>query len=317
MTARWVRLSLSLLVLACLVLGALLAVERARRQTAEKDLREAQNTVRRISGQTLTSPSFEHWHLDQMRIADLPAADPSLFSKQPLLEAGIEDFAGLVVAARARFAEVRDPLRATWGIEDEPTLEALFYLNLVASMWGYGNPPPDDYADPGCATINRATGDRRLPAPTVRTYLETEVGCCEDSAFLLGVLLDGAGIRSRRVFVLDHAFNEAELDGCWVVLDPTLDLWFHSSWEEIQNRVGEARNAFTVTVFPHPNLVEPGNPDYRPRIGQLRLAWLLRAIKQTAPGAQYAPAGLSAPVEAELRGGLREGVPKVAESPAP
>jgi len=134
---------------------------------------------------------------------------------------------------------------------------------------------------------NEKTGFREIRSPTVRTYLESDIGCCTDYAFLLKVLLDRAGIPNRRVGTAGHIFNEARFADGWATLDANTNMFFAGEWGAIQRRPHGSEGTVTVMVFPHQNSMDSGNPYYRPEIGQFCLRWLLAAAERTAPPTGY------------------------------
>ncbi|MHC4606186.1 MAG: transglutaminase domain-containing protein [Planctomycetota bacterium] len=237
------------------------------------------------SGALVFYPTHHLALVEQIRIVNLPSIDyETVFSKEEMLGADIPDYDAFYGHCRGRFLRHRDMLREKWGVEDEKTLEAYFYVNLVSRMYGYGNRDHPEKA--GAVALSEDTGWKLVEDVTIRTCVESEIACCNDYVHLLAFLLKRAEIPARQVYVLGHIFNEARLGGGWVVLDATLGLVFHGSWEEIQGRDGGRKDAVRVTIFPHGNLVQEGR-HYRSGLGHARLGWLLRVMDRTAPVVKY------------------------------
>lgn len=223
-----------------------------------------------------------------LRIVEPPTVDyERIFAKQPLLQAHIGSYDDFYEYCHRRFQAYQSELSQRWRIEDQQKLEAIFYMNLVSRLWGYGNPTPALRNRRGSVLSNENTGFREIEHPTVRTYLESNIGCCTDYAFLLKELLDRAGIPNRRVTTAGHVFNEARFADGWATLDANTNMFFAGEWGAIQRRPHGSKGTVTVMVFPHQNCMDTGNPYYRPEIGQFRLRWLLCAAERTAPPTSY------------------------------
>ncbi len=220
--------------------------------------------------------------LEQIEIKSvLPLEDPSFFSKSNLAIDRISNEDELYRTCRSRFESVRDSLRKRWSMGDDRKLEALFLMNVVSALWGFGNSVHHDRT--GCVDMNEQTGFRLDVPDNVRAYLQSEIGCCSDSAYLLKLLLDRAGIPSRRVIIAHgHVMNEAHFTDGWMTLDATTNMAFVGDWTSIQKRRGQDRNAIRVFLFPHSNHLSVDNPHYRPEVGHLRLALLLDAVNKSA-----------------------------------
>ncbi|HOI74624.1 MAG TPA: hypothetical protein PLO63_10790 [Syntrophales bacterium] len=221
--------------------------------------------------------------LEQIEVTAVPAmADSGFFNKSNLAVDGIRDEDELHRACMKRFNQVRETLRVQWGIEDPRKLEALFLMNSVSALWGFGNSV--HYTREGCVEQNEKTGFRIDVPEGIRDYLESEIGCCSDSAHVLKVLLDRSGIPNRRVVIAHgHMMNEAAFSDGWMTLDATTNMAFFGDWTSIQRRRGHGRNSVHVLVFPHSNHASGSNPLYRPAIGHLRFALLLDAVNKSAP----------------------------------
>ncbi|MGV8080290.1 MAG: transglutaminase-like domain-containing protein [Syntrophales bacterium] len=221
--------------------------------------------------------------LEQIEITTAPPMkDPAFFSKSHLNTERISDDGELYRDCRLRFNEVRDDLKKQWGIEDNRKLESLFLMNTVSAFWGFGNSIHPDRE--GCVTINETTGFRLRVPDGIGDYLQSEIGCCSDSAHVLKLLLDRAGIPNRRVTIAHgHVMNEVLLPGGWMTLDASTNMAFAGHWTSIQKRHGHGRNSVRVLIFPHSNHVAGVNPLYRPEIGHLRLTLLLDALNRSAP----------------------------------
>jgi len=99
---------------------------------------------------------------------------------------------------------------------DEQRLRALFYMNFV-HMYGY-------------------YGSRNLKEKTLKEILTgSEYFHCGTNTTFLAMLLDKAGFDFRTVSINDfqHGYVEVNFNGQYNLLDPTVNLWFDKSTEEI------------------------------------------------------------------------------------
>jgi len=226
-------------------------------------------------------------YVEQIKINNLRAVDDTIFSRKTLMDnlnpkSSLQDY---YTVAHQQFQINMDILSKAWQLSNEKQLEAYFYVNLVSHFWGYGN--PNRINDTGCVQINEESNFQIIPNPSIYTYLQSNIGCCTDYAYLLKVLLDQAGIKNRRVEVRGHIFNEALFDTRWFTLDATLGMVFHDSWENIQLRSNLGKNSIEVTIFPNQGLVETNNPLYRSNLGHFQLNWLIYAIGKQLPAVAY------------------------------
>ena len=229
--------------------------------------------------------------MEQIKISNLAAVDDAIFSRQYLLDnlnanSTADDF---YKVAHQLYLDNRDALFKNWKITNEKQLEAYFDVNLVSHLWGYGN--PEQIFSPGCVSINVETNFQTIANPSIYTYLKSNIGCCTDQAYFLKILLDGAGIKNRRVEVRGHMLNEAQFDNQWFTLDSTLAMVFHDSWDNIQTRQYRVRNSVEVTIFPNPGFVEANNPMYRSNLAHTQMKWLMMVAGKQIPVVSY-PDGL-------------------------
>ena len=223
---------------------------------------------------------------NSLKIVNLPSIDErQLFRKELILKAEINNLDDFYAFANNHFELNKQYLEQQWKIGSPELLKTLFFMNLVSSMWGYGNVHAID--KPGCVLINENTNNELISEELradIMTYIKTDIGCCRDSAYVLNLLLTKAGIKNRFMANPGHIFNEAYIDGAWMAFDATTNIWWHSSWEEIQN--SRMETPFYVTLFPHGNLVAT-NPYYRDAIGRLRLHLLLQAVYKISKHIEY------------------------------
>ncbi|MFA6303064.1 MAG: hypothetical protein WC627_08030 [Legionella sp.] len=224
----------------------------------------------------LSKYQVNYERLKSIKIVNLPSIDDQrIFNKQFLLDAEIKSDEDFYAVVNQQYNVHRKYLIKIWGVKNEELLQTLFFMNLVSNMWAYGN--KIDTLTAGCVQSNEDT--KHIPISAVKmkdiqTFIKTNIGCCNDSAYLMRLLLTRAKIKNRLVLVPGHVFNEAFINNKWMAFDATTNLWWHSSWKQIQ--AADITKPFTVSIFPHSNLVA-NTPYYRKAAGNFQLFLLLNA----------------------------------------
>lgn len=222
-----------------------------------------------------------------LKIKNLPSIEyESIFAKHHLLQADIKNFDDFYRFAEKRFKSNSHLLEAKWKIHNKKKLEAIFYMNMVSAMWGFGNKINKE--EKGCVRYNENNNWETVPVEkmSVRTYIESDIGCCSDSANLLSYLLDRANIKQRLIRFPGHVLNEAYFEDGWYTLDAYSNMMFHSSWQDIQN-YDKKSGEIIVTIFPHNNLLAGENPFYREDTGRFRIFLLLQAVHKVTGKLEY------------------------------
>ncbi len=224
-----------------------------------------------ISGRVLQ----QQWEsLRCLKIVEVPPLDfPLAESRQQLRHQHLTTFRDLHRQVMAGYQRVARQLARRWAVEDEQRLKALYLMNYVAGFWAFGNHYAVD--QPSGVLFNEENNWQEEP-PSLQAYLEANIGCCEEIAYLLKFFLDCEGIENRLTTIPGHVFNEALLGGRWCLLDATVNFFMERSWEELYTTAKPERDSIPVYLFPHPGLVNAQADCYRPILGQFRLAMLLR-----------------------------------------
>lgn len=180
-----------------------------------------------------------------------------------------------------------EDIQSAWQISDPQLLLTLYFMNVTAHMWGYGN--PSKVTQVGCVFKNEDHPDgifdpnepldKHIPA-----MINSRIGCCIDHTNVLHMLLTKAGINNRIMLNPGHVFNEAFIEGKWQAFDATTNMWWHDSWEKIQN--AKLDEPIYVTFFPHIGTVY-SHGYYRPFVGMFRHYMLLEAIYKMAKDIKY------------------------------
>ena len=228
-----------------------------------------------------------HRSLHVLKIKNLPSIRyDDIFSKRHLLQANIKSFDDFYRFSKNRFISFSRYLETEWGIHDKKKLEGIFYMNLVSAMWGFGNKVNTEKK--GCVRSNEKNNWQTIPAEkiTVRTYIDSGIGCCSDSAYLLSYLMDRANIKQRLINFPGHFLTEAYFGNRWYTLDAHTNIMFHSSWQEIQN-YDKKYGKIVVTIFPHNNLIAGDNPFYREGVGHFRIILLMQAVHKVTGKLEY------------------------------
>lgn len=191
-----------------------------------------------------------------------------------------------------RYIEVHDKIKKQWKIENEQLLEAVFFMNVTANLWPYGNKIATH--ETGCACQNEIMGDSfKCDMPfenNVEGYLYSPIACCSDHARVMRFLLTKSGITNRYMLNPGHVFVEAFI-GKWYGLDATTNMLWHDSWWNIQN--AEFHYHFSVSIFPIYGEVA-SHPFYRQFIGVFRHYMLLEAVYKMAKDIKHPDVYVSA-----------------------
>lgn len=213
-----------------------------------------------------SDPSF--YVFERIRFEEYPNLDyERIFSKKALKSARFNNFADVSRLAEERFSRYRPELESAWGKENEVYLKPFFYLNFVSSLWSYGNRLSPRKT--GCVLINENTNFEPVPIDKidVRTYIESDIGCCTDYAYMLHFLLTRAHFESRLVELTGHVLNEVKLDGRWRALDANINVFYRQSWRET---VRSSSKQIGVVTFPLLTLNPNPKQEYRPLSGSFR-----------------------------------------------
>ncbi|PJD97386.1 MAG: hypothetical protein CK426_08065 [Legionella sp.] len=223
--------------------------------------------------------------LKAIRMQNLPPISYNkIFNKEQYRRMPITNMDDFYKVANSEFNRYQSELSTTWSIQSPQLLKTLFFMNLVSNMWGYGNKIAINKS--GCVENNEDTLFQTIIVEPliIKHYLKTKIGCCIDSARFLSFLLERAQIKNRLVLNPGHIFNEAFIDGKWMAFDATVNFWWHTSWEKIQNE--PLGTPIDVTIFPHKNLIT--NDDfYREKIGAFQLSLLLQAAYKYSKDIKY------------------------------
>ncbi len=201
------------------------------------------------------------------------------FSSREIVHSSVQTFPDLHRWVADCYNERRDKLAAELPNADETRRKTIFHMNFVAGLWAFGNKHATD--KPGGVLENELNHWQIPGTVTARTFIDSPIGCCGDSAYLLKYLLDQEHIPNRLTALPCHVFNEVELGGKWCIVDATTNLVVDKSWEELYEERDEPNAPRTVvTVFPHPRLADSTAADYRPVVGPFQIQTLLRVASR-------------------------------------
>jgi hypothetical protein len=103
-------------------------------------------------------------------------------------------------------------------------------------MWGSGNIVDPEQS--GCVFANEQRHVDANHVPVFADYWTTEIGCCDDYAYMLMALLRLDGIQARAAVAGGHVVVEAKLDGKPWVLDGNTGVAYSASWDQINRASG-------------------------------------------------------------------------------
>jgi hypothetical protein len=153
--------------------------------------------------------------------------------------------------------------------QNNETSLALFYMQWVSGLWGYGNPSG---VGPGRVISNEIDGYVPNERINIDLYMNATIADCQDYSGMLAYLLTSAEIPNRLVAGNGHVFNEALIDGKWWVLDANQGLASPMEWIDIldfNNEVDWIYFGVNGTNF--------SDETYRDSLPNFRNEWLLLA----------------------------------------
>lgn len=200
----------------------------------------------------------------------------TIFNRRMIPIDKINSYDDFYLYARSIYDQNLDVLEEGWQLHDSAELKSIYYMNFVSSLWAYGN--KDNPEEIGCVFDNEVHGMTHKKDLTVKDYLVSEIGCCDDYARILKLMLDKEKIKNRLVHVRGHIFNEAFFKNKWHVLDANINTMFHDSWFDITFRQPGER--FLISTFPHNNSLFSEPEFFRASVGKFRLEVITAAVKR-------------------------------------
>ncbi len=215
--------------------------------------------------------------LSQLHTYIVPGISASFRAEDTSWRGGIKSFKDLYLYVERDF-ERYDFKKEEKQFEHEDVMRGIYYMAFVSGLWAYGNKNNPNL--PGCSTGNEVSGPIPSSSVTVKTFLETPIGCCTDYATVLALLLTSRGIENRIVEVFDdprssspsHVFNEALLGGRWWTLDANINVAYAGNWEEVIDQ----RRQVDAFLIPHSNMSYE-SLNYRASVGSFRTFMLTAA----------------------------------------
>jgi hypothetical protein len=206
-----------------------------------------------------------------------------VFNDKQFKTAEIRTFEDFYQTVQKKFVAQEPEFQKQWQITDRAELQSIYYTNVVANLWHFGNRMFPERE--GCVMVNENTGFKYLDQSkvTVRTYLDSDVACCTDTALMLKFLLDRSQIPNRLVGMVGHLANEIKIRGEWRAYDATVGMTLSHSWEKLSKN---AELEPLITFFPIAS-VRRGNPHYSAPAGGLRMALLSLATHDAPVKPQY------------------------------
>ncbi len=238
--------------------------------------------VKNASNHNFNNTSLE---FNSLVFQNYPGIDyEEMFSKKHMLKAKITNPQELYDFSKKRYMKNEKYLITKWNENSKEKLISVFYINLVSRMWFYGMSDPNK---DGCVLYNSEKITLRKNR-TIRTYIDSEIGCCTDYTVILKFLLDKEKITNRVVTVSGHVFNEIKIDNQWHTADANNSMIFLGSWKNIIYR--KPNEKVYVTLFPNINLVKK-HKNYRPYITKSVIDMLYWSIMRTTKMIKYPTEG--------------------------
>lgn len=224
----------------------------------------------------LASPVAMSAFAERFDTVQLPSLYLPEFQPGGALRGRLRDYDAFHAAVDSAYAGQGAVFAAS--VPDTALRRVLFLTNLVSQLWGVGNLRHPEKS--GCVRGNEERSWLPDAQASLPAYLATTIGCCDDFAHLLKVLLDRDGLKNRLVVAGGHIFNEVMLEGRWHVLDANFDVAFEGSWTEL----GLGSRRVRMYSIPHPGADVRNREIYRPGLWASRVSLittLYRGVFQT------------------------------------
>lgn len=195
----------------------------------------------------------------------------------------IQSFDDFYQKVERKFEAHAAEFQKQWQIDDRSELKSIYYANVVANLWHFGNRKFPERE--GCVMVNEQTDFKyRDPSQvTIRTYLDSDIACCTDTALMLKYLLDRSDIPNRIVGMIGHSSNEVKIRGEWRAYDATVGMTLSHSWEKLSN---DPEVEPMIIFFPIASL-RRGSSHYSAPVGGLRMALVAIATHDAPVRPQY------------------------------
>lgn len=176
----------------------------------------------------------------------------SMQAAQSGWRAGITSWGSFADYVNAQFSAAA-PVDATFTPDQA---RVAYFVQWVSGLWSYGN--LNNISLAGCVVTNEITGPIDPSMVTVRTFMDSPIGCCTDYTTVLSYLLIDAGLENRVIAGAGHVFNEVKIDGVWWTVDANLGLMYRGTWEQVL----DLNQTIDIIRFDHAGMTL-GSPVYR------------------------------------------------------
>jgi hypothetical protein len=199
----------------------------------------------------------------------------SLFQKEKIFSLNESTSRELYDSFNLWYEKNRNVLKSAWPFFSESQLKAAAILNTVSYLWHFGN--FERITRDGCAQVNELIdadsadfiyreyeGEAPLywrTAVGMSDFLNSQIGCCIDHAFLTKALLEEAGFESRRVLIPGHWLAEVSMNSSWYTIDASFGTMINASTESMVQ--GTKR---TVYLFFTPYMDFDSKDHYTPQV---------------------------------------------------
>lgn len=234
---------------------------------------------------SLKKYQIDYSRLKKIQIKNLTyLVDGKIFDKSSFMNPLPTSDEELYQKTMNQFNKYKNQLSSQWKVNNNDLLLTLFFMNVTSRLWGFGNIKNTNIA--GCVFDNETHFPMRSSSPSKRyvTYLKSDIGCCNDYAYMLRFFLNKAKLKNRLVRIPSHVFNEVFIDGKWMAFDASANLWWHDSWYNIQN--ADEDMPVVVTIFPNDGTLID-NPLYRPLSGQFVIIMIVDAVYKMSKNIRY------------------------------
>ena len=201
--------------------------------------------------------------LTKLEVRQIPTFSPSIqaaYDRDSFPKEALESFEAFHSYLRRLYEEASPVISSNWGIGQRTAERAAFYSIAVGTLFAYGNKQRPDLS--GCTTNNEIHGGVIEYTQSQRQFLNSSIGCCNDYAYLMKILLDRDGIKNRMLVGAGHIWNEFTAAGHICNVDANTGLLIASSWADLKDA-----DRILVWEYPLAGAMPSAGERYRPVLG--------------------------------------------------
>lgn len=221
----------------------------------------------------ISVPTPVYPNLRTLEIRELDVTTPGVqaaYQRGRFPSYALNDFESFHRYVSALWMEAEGEARS-WDIESRTVRRIAFYAMVVGTLFEYGNKDAPELL--GCSYHNEVLGGPVTYRQSQRQFLNSKIGCCNDYAYLMMILMDFEGIQNQMLVGAGHIWNEFVVDGQKYNVDANTGYVMASAWADLK-RDGD----LLIWKFPLAGAMPSAGERYRPILGVFSLYTMSRIV---------------------------------------